>query len=103
MEFLRDGGIGKAESQTEETSKDIAIINCGEKRESNLGDSAVGLETPEVWYADQQGKIKKGTRGNLLNWFKVIGKLRILEERGYSNSNFFQRRRCCPVLFFFLV
>ena len=80
MEFLRDESVDKAESQTEETSKDIAIVDSGGEKESIPGDSAVELDKPEAWSDHQQGGTKKGTIGNWLNWLKIIGRLRITER-----------------------
>ena len=99
MEFLRDESIDEAEPTTEETSKDIAIVDSGEEKGPNPVDSSVELDKPEAWSDQHQGGTKKGIIGN---WLEVIGRLRI-SERGYLNSDFFQRRRCCPVLCFFLV
>ena len=70
MEFLRE-----EDTESAETSKDIAVIDSGGKKGSNPGDSAVELEKSEAW-PDHHSRAKKETRGKRLNWLKVIGKHR---------------------------
>ena len=77
MEFLRDESIDEAEPTTEETSKDIAIVDSGEEKGPNPVDSSVELDKPEAWADQHQGGTKKGIIGN---WLEVIGRLRISER-----------------------
>ena len=56
MEFLRNGSIDEAEPTTEETSKDIAIVDSGGEKGSSPADSAVELDKPEAWSEHHQGE-----------------------------------------------